>query len=274
MRGAMLAGALTAALTTLVGVAPAQAATPGISLSRDGVTWAAALTGSLFGDYRLVPGDAVTRTFWVRNDATSAGYLRLTLRDVATTNLDFADALSLRADLVGWPGETVAVQSARPCSRLTEGPIVPAGSAARIELTAALGDLVGLRGQGGTAGFNVVVSLSGEPLGLGKSGCPSTGAEVAGFPGYQQGGTVRSTRGGTVFAATANGWTPMATGPTTVTAVADPQIPTPTGIGADMRLVVANTGRFYQEWFVLLWLVVLLLAAIGSWLLGRRRRET
>ncbi|MBI5161757.1 MAG: hypothetical protein HY996_10160 [Micrococcales bacterium] len=273
-RAAIGAGALVLAAVSigLTGVAPARAAGSGISVSLDGVSYAPSLSAPLFGASRLVPNDAITRSFWVRNDAPSAGYLRLTLRDPTTTNVDFADALSLRADLDGWPGETVALQSARPCSRLSEGPVIAAGTAARVDLTAALGDLDGLHGQGGTAAFTVVVSLSGEPQGLGRSGCPTLGSSIAGFPGLGSGEGRRAARGTAVFGTSPSGWLPLSDGGSTITVEGGSPTTTPAPLPTRRLVASANTGRFYQEWDVALWLAALLLGGFGTQLLGRRRR--
>lgn len=269
---AILVAALASVLVALVGVAPAQAAGSGISFSVDGTNYAPNLSAPLFGSALLVPNDTITRSFWVRNDASSAGYLRLTLRDVATTNIDFADVLNLRADLIGWPGESVPVQSARPCARLSEGPIIPAGSAAKVDVSAALGDLLGLHGQGGMANFTVVVSLSGEPLGLGRTGCPASGAQIGGFSDYDARDTVRAFHGATAFSSTASGWMPVTETHLNPTEVTTPTTATPT---PPVRLVAhVNSTRFYQEWDVALWLVVLLLGGIGALLWGRRRSRT
>lgn len=269
-----MATLLGAALALGGAVAPAVAAPSAIEFSRDGASWGSALSGSVFGDYRLVPDDAVTRSFYVRNNAASAGYLRITMRDVTTDNLDFGGALSVRADLVGWPGEAIPVSSARPCARLSEGPVIASGGAARVDLTALLGDLDGQRGQNGSAGFQIVVSLSGQPQGLGASGCPTSGADVAGFTPVSSGS--RAFRGSpVVYSSTPSGWsattwTPGTTTTTTDpgTTIADPGTTTPDG----MR-VVSNTDRFHQEYDVALWLLGALLGAAAAWTVLRRRQR-
>lgn len=261
---------LVAASIAAIGVLPARAASSGISLSLDGIGYAPTIGSPLFGSSRLVPNDSVTRSFWVRNDAPAAGYLRLTLRDPSTTNLDFADALSLRADLVGWPGETVALQAARPCSRLSEGPVIAAGTAARVDLTAALGDLDGSHGQGGGASFTIVVSLSGEPQGLGRSGCPTTGSSFAGFPGSDTAASRRA-QGAAVIASAAG--IPLSDDLPTTTVQGGPPTSPPTPSPSRRLAASANTDRFYQEWDVGLWLIALLLGGLGTQFLGRRGRR-
>lgn len=270
MRARMLLAVALGSVLGLGGVAlPAAAAPSAIEFSRDGASWSGALAGSIFGDYRLVPSDAVTREVYIRNNAAAAGYLRITLRDVTTDNLDFAGALSVRADLVGWPGETVPVSSARPCARLSEGPVLPSGGVARVELSALLGALDGQRGQGGSAAFQIVVSLSGQPQGLGATGCPTTGASVAGYAP-----TVLSARpfrgGGAVYTSTASGWTTSTWVPGTST---DPTTTTPgTTLPTTHSLrVAANTDRFYQEYDAALWLLAALLGAAAAWIVLRRR---
>ncbi len=75
----------TAVAVVAVAAAPAQAADE-LGLSRDGVSWATALSEPLFTpDFRFVPGDVEVREFRVRNDGPSEGVLSV---DVVVTDPD------------------------------------------------------------------------------------------------------------------------------------------------------------------------------------------
>src|SRR5690554_7140761 len=102
-----------AVLAALVGVflvaapaAAANAAPGGVEVSPDGVHYSSNYSGALFTDIdHLVPGDSDTAIFYLRNSATEPGFLRITLRDVVTSNADFANALSMQASTFGHQGD-------------------------------------------------------------------------------------------------------------------------------------------------------------------------
>lgn len=100
-------------MAALVGVAlvlgggrGAQAATGDdvLLVSHDGVTFTPDLSLGVFGDLdRVVPGDRLVETVWVRNQATEAGRLRVDLTDVVSSDDALARAVVID---VGVPGTT------------------------------------------------------------------------------------------------------------------------------------------------------------------------
>src|SRR5690554_8026172 len=101
----------------LSGVPIAAMASPGgVEVSPDGVHYSSNYSGALFTDIdHLVPGDSDTAIFYLRNSATEPGFLRITLRDVVTSNADFANALSMQASTFGHQGEPATILEADPC---------------------------------------------------------------------------------------------------------------------------------------------------------------
>lgn len=75
-----LLGSLLVALAALGGSVGTATAAGELGLSPDGVHWAAALPAPIFDPaFRWVPGDSETATFYVRNQAKSAGALDVTM---------------------------------------------------------------------------------------------------------------------------------------------------------------------------------------------------
>lgn len=168
--------AIALALATLGFAAPAQAAPSGIEFSTDGVTFTPIFTGSLFRDITLVvPGDTQTSTFWVRNAAASAGYLRVVLADVTATSPIIANAITITSSTPSHPGSATPLSRAAPCWVLNEGDLIPAGGSVKITSTVTLGNLNGMEGQGESAGLSIRVGLSDAAVGsLPPTSCGGT----------------------------------------------------------------------------------------------------
>jgi hypothetical protein len=85
---------------SVVGSAPpAAAADRGVQLSLDGAHWSSTLSRSMFGDVRVVPGDVVDATLWVRNASTVTARLSIRAAEgVGTADDALAGNLSLQVD--------------------------------------------------------------------------------------------------------------------------------------------------------------------------------
>jgi hypothetical protein len=255
------------------GAAPAQAAGT-VQLSPDGASYSTTMSGALFSGTALVPGDDVAKPFWVRNASTEAAYLRVTLADVTVHDQDFGDQLAVRASLTGWPGSPVAVTAAQPCYVLSQGPVLPSGSSAKVTTEMQLGDLVGLAGQAGRVSFTLIVTLTSEALNtLPATDCPSTGTTVIGVVGDPAtGGTTVTRGGGTVV--TGGGTSvgpgsdggPLTTQPTTGDAGSGGSTTTDPAF-----ILESNTGRLWQELDVAFWLALAIAGALVA--VARHRRK-
>ena len=278
---AMLAAVIPLGIALIIAavllVAPAaQAATAAASqpvqFSDDGIHWSDSYSGALFGGVLLVPGGSVDRSFYVRNGAAEPAILRVTLYDVATTDVDLADAMTLSTSLPGLPGASIPVTDARPCATLSQGHVLAAGDSVRLDNVAALADLNGTTGQTHSVSFSIAVSLSSTDSGApAPDTCPTDfGATVIGSPDP---GTATGSH--PVRHLGAGGWSPApATASPTPTPSATATAPAAPGdTGSGLRQLVGNTERFYQEKFVALWLAMAALGAIIFFVVRRRRPD-
>lgn len=178
--GLARAAALMTFVVVLLGLGTVSAAAaPGIELSRDGVTYAAALPGGLFEDITItVPGDGQSTDFWVRNVGPVPAYLRVAITGVSVSDPVLADALVVNASTAAHPGTAASLSSALPCRVLTEGDLLAVGAAVHVTATMELDDLMGLSGQGGTAGFSLQIALSDSTIPLPPTICSAGGAVV------------------------------------------------------------------------------------------------
>ena len=260
----ILAAAL--AISTQSEPAPSWAAAGDIQVSPDGVTFSNQYPGSLFDSIgHLVPGDTDAEMFYLRNSGNAAGFLRLTVRDVVSTNTDFAQALTVTASTPGYPGEPVVVGSVNPCWVLLERHRVEPGETVGVTAQLALGDLHGQAGQGATAGMVIRVSLSDTSAGtLPPTDCGGAGTDVSVLP------TPSSTGSGTGAASNPPlGPSVSATGDRSDEAVGDlPVLNLPGGIVID-----PNTWHLHEEYLVLILLASLILGSGWFMMVARRRRR-
>lgn len=104
MRSLLISCLVVLAAVTLLGGAPKAAASGGIGVSRDGVTWSPSLDSPLFDEsIRWVPGDSRTGTFYVRNEGPSSARMSVDLLGQAQAAL--LDAGDLRVDARELGGE-------------------------------------------------------------------------------------------------------------------------------------------------------------------------
>ena len=157
---AVVVGVIASGSVVAGAASPAFAAGE-ILVSSDGNAWGTSMPQDLFvSTALLVPTASQTQTMYVRNDGTSAGYLRVALRDVVVTDASYGTALTVAASVPGYPGAPVPVSSAAPCRVLTQGLLVAPGDTVPITASLALGDLTGTAGQGESAGLNLSITIS------------------------------------------------------------------------------------------------------------------
>ena len=246
----------------------ARAAGQPIQFSADGIHWSDSYTGSLFDGVLLVPGGSADRAFYVRNNAGEPGKLRVTLYDVATTDINLATAMTVSTSMPGNPGAAVAVTAAQPCATLSQGQVLAAGDSARLDNVATLADLNGTVGQTRTVSFKLAISLSSTDSAAPQpNACPTDfGQTVIGSPDPGPGSSSHP-----VYHLGATGWTPVVG--TAFGNLPAPTAPEPgTATGSGQSLVV-NTERFYQEDFVAFWLAMAVLGVLLFIVVRRRRRS-
>jgi len=287
-----------------LGAAPATAAdAPAVQLSVDGVHWYSALAGDVFGDQVLVPGDAITGRFYVRNGSASPVHLRVGLSTLAVTDPALAAAVALT--LSGTTASTASGSSAglaepgAVCTDLLRRePMLAPGGVVLIQATLRFRAATsGTTAQGRIADLGFIVEMSdvdlnasGTPMcdgelavgplpspapGGGSSGDGSlggTGVDLGdGTGGGASGGSSGSTGGGSGSGSGATGASGTASGDADE---GSPGIGTADGTislagGGEQQLVApANTMRLHEEY-----LVVVLLGAVLAGMLLRLAAE-
>jgi hypothetical protein len=295
-----LAAAITAvgaAMLVLFGAGPATAANHAVELSADGVHYSTTYSGTLFSSTALmVPQSSQSGHFWVRNASSEAAYLRVAIGSVTAGGTPFSAALSVAASTPGVSGSPVSVDAAVPCYVLTQGQLVQPGGSVRVDAALALADLNGTSGQQSGIHFDLQVSLSSAATGsIPATSCISSSGTVPGTPGGT-GGT-GGTGGGTGSTGGSTGGQSSGTGTHGSTGAGSTSsgdagtgdiggVSTgstgepPTGSGASafagqsVGILDSNTARFFQEYFVLLWVLaglggVVLRIALERWRVAR-----
>lgn len=160
---------------------PAYGALPALQVSTDAATFSSQLDAPLFDSIDVVvPGDRQTGSFWVRNNAATAGYLRVVLADVVTSSPELADALLISASTTGHSGDPVPLSSATPCRVLVEGDLIPPSGVVEVAADLVFSAAVsGTRAQGQTGSLSLRVGLSDAALGgLPPTSCDGTPTDV------------------------------------------------------------------------------------------------
>ncbi len=164
--------AVVLAAGLVLGSASAASAAGVVEVSTDGSTWSSSLSSPLFTTTpQLVPMTSQSATFWVRNSAADAAYLRLTVENLNWTGSHYASALSVAASVPGTAGTPLELASASGCAVLLDGILLGAGQAVKVTATLALGNLNGTMGQSGTAGMDIGVLLEQATSAAPTAGC-------------------------------------------------------------------------------------------------------
>lgn len=167
----------TALCLALVGVLMSMAwpavAADELRLSSDGTHWSSNLQEPLFDPgCRWVPGDSETGSFYVRNQASSAGDLTIDVRD-EHGDRDLSADLSFRARAGG--GGWIDVER-DGTSHVLNTSALPAGQSVRVDLSASFNRASTNRTQTKAVGFRFRVTLSDAQGGSGV--LPATGSGV------------------------------------------------------------------------------------------------
>ena len=164
--------AVVLAAGLVLGSASAASAAGVVELSSDGSSWSSSLGSPLFSATpQLVPMSSATATFWVRNTAPDAGYLRLTVDNLSWSGTQYASALSIATSVPGTAGSPLDLGSASGCMVLLDGVLLAAGQSVKVTTTLALGDLQGQSGQSGLAAMNIAVGLEQDTGSAPAPGC-------------------------------------------------------------------------------------------------------
>lgn len=263
--GTIAAGALAIALAVSSPLA-AQAVPGGVEVSFDGVHFGSSASGPLFTSVsRLVPGEADQSEFYFRNSSSEPGFLRITLRDVATNDSDLANALTLSASTFGNPGAAATLLEANPCRVLLEGQTVAPGEVVRVVTTLALAQLNGKAGQNATATAGLSVALSGTEAALPPTDCGPTGTVLPVVPGQNPAGTQP---GGSATTNPAGTETPGDEG-----LVSQPQPDLPVLSPPGLLGIDPNTWHLLEEYLILVPIGASIVGGIVFGIVAWRRRN-
>lgn len=144
-----------------------------LGLSRDGVHWFDSLSKPIFDeDFRWVPGDSQTTTFYVRNQASSSAELRLQVQGSGDPELLSADDIHLEARAAGGPW--IELQNGIDSKRLHES-VVGAGTSVPVEVRATFDAASTNQSQMRAVELRLVVTLS-QSLNDDGGALPDTGS--------------------------------------------------------------------------------------------------
>lgn len=155
--------ALVAALAVMAGAvlptAPAQAASPELVISTDGVNFAPAASVNLFDDLALiVPGDAMSAQLWVRNQSTTSALVRIAVTDLVIPSPEFGAAVTLTTTMNGFSYAS-SLGSLSNCQVIVQAQTIPAGGTVRVDLDVNMSSgTSGRDAQGETASLGFLVA--------------------------------------------------------------------------------------------------------------------
>ena len=264
-----LVGAITLGIA-LAGIVPATSASAAgsITISDDGVTYGPAYPGTLYDSlYRLVPTDSESESFYIRNDTSNAGFLRIVLRNVSFNDPAYAAALSLSASTPTSTGSAVPISAAAPCAVLVQGQTVQPGETVHVSTVLALGDLTGKAGQNATAAFSIRVELHDTSTGsLPANACTlgTPGTDVVVVPPVDPPATAGGAGGTGDFVVVPEPGV-VEPGEDPGTLPADPQ--------GNLTGIEPNTWLLYEErwWFVML--LAFVVGSLGFMIMDWRRQR-
>ncbi len=154
-RNALRSGALILALAFVgvgTGASPAQASSPGIEYSTDGVNYSRGDTLPLFDDLgAVVPGDSSTESIWVRNGSQVEAFVRIDALSTAQQNSELAKfvILGITSDqaLPAAAFSLSEIAGSGGCLVLTDGIRLAPGASAKLAARVDVSN--SLSGQGG-----------------------------------------------------------------------------------------------------------------------------
>jgi LPXTG-motif cell wall-anchored protein len=136
------------ALTTLVvsgltlgfASASADAASPVVLVSTDGINYQPTLAIDLFSDVGLlVPGDSATSELWIKNPLTTPATVRVNVGSVTSSSVELADNMQLTAVDTSTGGTVAATWSElATCDVMVQPVTISGGAVLQIDLSLAM----------------------------------------------------------------------------------------------------------------------------------------
>ena len=170
--------AVSAVAFSLATAAPANAAPPEVLVSSDGTNFAPNLTTGIFDGFgRLVPGDSIAASLWVKNESPDPGLVRVSVADLVVPSIEFGTGVILSSN-DGQQLRTASLGELAVCSVIVPSASVPPGGVLRIDLSVRMLDVSGLTAQGESADLGLRVAMRDGSAGPfpDASGCLSAAA--------------------------------------------------------------------------------------------------
>jgi hypothetical protein len=157
--GMMAAVVAILAAATVMPAAPAQAASPQILMSTDGIVFVPVTAVDLFDDLDLiVPGDTMDARLWLRNDSSTPALVRVAVTGLAVTSPAFGSAVTLSSTMNG-ASYASSVGALTDCQVVVQAQTVGAGSTVRIDFEVTMDSATGgLDAQGATASLGFIAT--------------------------------------------------------------------------------------------------------------------
>ncbi len=173
------------ACSPLLVSAPAEAGDAGVQVSMSPTgPFRDQLHRQLFaGTGKLVPGDRVTRTFYVRNDSDLVARTTVAVSGSGPQN-ELADVIGVSVDLGGVSSSGPLETDDPDCTLTTTGPNLAPGAVQAVEVALELDDVTGMRAAAQHASLDLLVTLTQ----VGETGVIETCGEQATADPVPEGG--------------------------------------------------------------------------------------
>jgi hypothetical protein len=171
----------------------ANAAVP-IELSTQGVVWNTSLPGGLFDGFAgAVPGDSVTRSFYVKNPTDLSVTMKVRATDVVPGTNNLGQSITVLGAVPGHAlAAPVTLASLTDCATLAPDVVLAGGAVTRVTITLAMLDVSGSLAQAADGGFDVLLTMQDNAAGAPATSCD--GAGVANGGGTANGGGASTTQ--------------------------------------------------------------------------------
>jgi LPXTG-motif cell wall-anchored protein len=171
--GALIAVVAASASMFSAGSADATPAPGTIELSANGTIWSTSLVGGLFDSFQgAVPGDSVTKSFWVRNPQSVPVTMKTMALDVTTTTSEFESSITVDGEAGGRSlPAPVPLSALSNCATLVPDLVLAGNATVKVSITLAMLDVSTNVAQSSQGGFNVLLTMQDNAAGAPVTSC-------------------------------------------------------------------------------------------------------
>jgi LPXTG-motif cell wall-anchored protein len=152
-RGTTIVAVIASVVATLatlgLSATSAQASSPVVLVSADGVSYQPSLGVGLFdGAGLLVPGDTATSDVWIKNPLSTPAIVRVNVGDLSTSSVELADNLQVTAlDTANGSSVTATWSQLAACDVMVDPVTIAGGAVLRIHLSLVMLNATGVVAQ-------------------------------------------------------------------------------------------------------------------------------